>query len=210
MTSVVRARLLVEGNVQGVGYRAFVKQVARGLRIRGCARNLDEGGVEIYCETPSTGVLEAFKKRIELKGDAEDPFALHAASIAVFRENEKEFKPKPNTFRPFWVDYGGMLAIHQEMLEKAEIGGLLLQGVGKDIKGVGKDVQGVGRGVQDVGKNVQSLEKTLVGFKEQTVGNFSTLDSKYGTVSGSLNKINGNLEALNQTIKQIATKILRA
>ncbi len=39
-------RFLVQGLVQGVGYRYFVRQVARGLNLAGFVRNLPDGAVE--------------------------------------------------------------------------------------------------------------------------------------------------------------------
>jgi acylphosphatase len=38
-----KARVVVKGNVQGVGYRALITQTARSLRIEGFVRNLKDG-----------------------------------------------------------------------------------------------------------------------------------------------------------------------
>jgi acylphosphatase len=40
-------RFRVSGRVQGVGYRAFAARVARALKLRGGALNLDDGRVEV-------------------------------------------------------------------------------------------------------------------------------------------------------------------
>jgi acylphosphatase len=40
-------RFRVSGRVQGVGYRAFAARAGRALNLRGGARNLDDGRVEI-------------------------------------------------------------------------------------------------------------------------------------------------------------------
>ena len=43
------ARLyIVRGRVQGVGYRNFAQMAATELHVRGYARNLDNGSVEVY------------------------------------------------------------------------------------------------------------------------------------------------------------------
>ncbi len=44
------ARILVEGRVQGVGFRNYTLQNAMGLQLRGYARNLTDGQVEIEVE----------------------------------------------------------------------------------------------------------------------------------------------------------------
>jgi len=41
-------RWFIGGRVQGVGYRYFAQRAASGLGLRGYARNLDDGRVEVY------------------------------------------------------------------------------------------------------------------------------------------------------------------
>ena len=66
------ARLLVFGNVQGVGFRAYVKQIARNMQIRGFARNLDDGSVEIYAQAAKQEI-NSFAGRLSIQGDPENP-----------------------------------------------------------------------------------------------------------------------------------------
>ncbi|WP_457677795.1 acylphosphatase [Thermovibrio sp.] len=51
----------VSGIVQGVGYRAFTRKVAKELGLKGFVRNLPDGRVEFYAE----GEEEALKKFLE-------------------------------------------------------------------------------------------------------------------------------------------------
>jgi acylphosphatase len=48
--AIEAAHLLVSGDVQGVGYRAWTERVAEQLRIKGWVRNLADGRVEILAE----------------------------------------------------------------------------------------------------------------------------------------------------------------
>lgn len=41
---------LISGRVQGVGFRATVRALARGLGVTGSAENLSDGTVEIYAQ----------------------------------------------------------------------------------------------------------------------------------------------------------------
>lgn len=43
-------RIYVEGNVQGVFYREFVKENAEKLNLKGFVRNLEDGRVEVFIE----------------------------------------------------------------------------------------------------------------------------------------------------------------
>jgi acylphosphatase len=53
---VIRRRVLVEGRVQGVGYRASCAQRARAAGVGGLVRNLPDGGVEAVFEGPRATV----------------------------------------------------------------------------------------------------------------------------------------------------------
>jgi acylphosphatase len=60
------ARLyLVEGRVQGVGFRFFVEEVARGLGLKGYVRNLADGRVEVYA-MGERAVLARLRTQLEV------------------------------------------------------------------------------------------------------------------------------------------------
>lgn len=48
----------VAGKVQGIGFRAFVQQQARGLHLAGWVRNLSSGNVEIAASGSDESVRE--------------------------------------------------------------------------------------------------------------------------------------------------------
>jgi acylphosphatase len=49
----IARRWFVRGRVQGVGYRWFALKAATELGLRGYARNLDDGRVEVYAIGPA-------------------------------------------------------------------------------------------------------------------------------------------------------------
>jgi acylphosphatase len=55
--------VLVSGTVQGVGYRAFARGAARALGIRGHARNLPDGRVEVLA-CGEAAALDAFMTQL--------------------------------------------------------------------------------------------------------------------------------------------------
>ncbi len=54
----VARRWFVAGQVQGVGYRYFAQRAATALGLRGYARNLDDGRVEVYAVGPVDALSE--------------------------------------------------------------------------------------------------------------------------------------------------------
>ena len=49
-SETTRIHVVVRGRVQGVGFRWFVREVARGLDLAGWVKNRADGGVEVMAE----------------------------------------------------------------------------------------------------------------------------------------------------------------
>jgi len=54
----IARRWFIAGRVQGVGYRYFAQRVASALGLRGYARNLDDGRVEVYAFGPADALSD--------------------------------------------------------------------------------------------------------------------------------------------------------
>ena len=57
-------RYLVQGRVQGVGYRYFALREAEGLGVSGFVRNLPDGTVEVVGEAPEE-TLARFEEKLK-------------------------------------------------------------------------------------------------------------------------------------------------
>jgi len=55
--------MIVRGRVQGVGFRAFVRDTARALGVKGWTRNLSDGSVELEA-SGDAGSMAAFRRRV--------------------------------------------------------------------------------------------------------------------------------------------------
>ncbi len=55
-------RLYITGTVQGIFFRAFIKENAERYNVKGFVRNLEDGRVEVFLE----GDADAVNKMIEL------------------------------------------------------------------------------------------------------------------------------------------------
>lgn len=58
MGDLARVHIIVEGRVQGVGFRYHIQDAAKKLKLTGWVRNLDEGKVEILAEGDKKALLE--------------------------------------------------------------------------------------------------------------------------------------------------------
>lgn len=58
---LTRAHLLIKGRVQGVYYRAFARDIALQLGLRGWVRNLSDGNVEALLEGYRDDIERAMK-----------------------------------------------------------------------------------------------------------------------------------------------------
>lgn len=58
------SRILVGGQVQGVGYRFFTLAIARELGLRGWVRNLSDGRVEVVVAGVEPAALKDFLERL--------------------------------------------------------------------------------------------------------------------------------------------------
>ena len=72
-----RAHIVVEGMVQGVGFRWFVARHAEALGVRGYAKNLFDGNVEVVAEGDRSLVEELIK---ELKIG---PRSAHVSNVKI-------------------------------------------------------------------------------------------------------------------------------
>ncbi len=79
-------RLYVDGIVQGVFYRAFVKENAERYNVKGFVRNLEDGKVEIFLE----GATDDVKKMMELCGKG--PKNTNVKSVELKEERFQGFK----------------------------------------------------------------------------------------------------------------------
>ena len=84
---MTRARVIISGIVQGVGFRHFTQRKAEELGLRGWVRNTEDGGVETVLEGEKTRIQEMIK--LCHKG----PFGAKVEKVEVeWEEATNEFK----------------------------------------------------------------------------------------------------------------------
>ena len=176
----VRAKIIVSGNVQGVGYRTLVKQIANQIRITGIIRNLEGGQVEIYCQGVDNTVIEEFIKRISVKNKNNDVFTVNTESKQLIYESDNGFGNPKTDFKRFEIDYGiDVDNFQKESLERSEIGILLLSGARTDIQSMHGDMN----------------------------TRFDTLDTKYGEISKKMNELTSELHRSTDALIAMTEKV---
>ena len=89
MEPMARATLLISGIVQGVCFRAFTREVAYTLGLKGWVRNLFDGRVEALFEGERAAIEQAIKKlRAGPPGAIVDTIDIQWES---YRGDQKEF-----------------------------------------------------------------------------------------------------------------------
>ena len=132
--SMVKARLLVEGHVQGVGYRTFVKLVARKMGIKGVAKNLPDGKVEILCECKDHEHLNAFMKNIMLSSGENDFLRPNVTDI------KKMIDEDIGTLGLFDIDYEDIEPSQKEIITKLDMGSLMLINTSDNVQSMHGDM----------------------------------------------------------------------
>ena len=79
-------QVFYEGNVQGVGFRYSVKQIAKGFDVTGWIRNLHDGRVELQASAEAselTAFLDAIRNshlRAHIRNETQAPLASPVAA----------------------------------------------------------------------------------------------------------------------------------
>ena len=130
----IKRCMIVKGNVQAVGFRALIKQVARNIRIKGSVKNLDDGTVEIYCECDEA-IYKEFKKKINIKAHApEDILQINVTDIEENNEEWEGFDGSRIVY-PFDVLYDDTETrpLEKELLERSEMAILAMTSMNRNM-----------------------------------------------------------------------------
>ena len=88
---IVSTQVFYEGNVQGVGFRYSIRQIAKGFDITGSARNLNDGRVELL----TTGEEDEVRAFLE---------AIDQSELRAHIKKHSEMPlPNPPAFRGFEI-----------------------------------------------------------------------------------------------------------
>jgi len=182
----VVARLVVKGFVQGIGYRAHVKQCAYRLKVRGTVKNLPDGSVEIYCNAPSNEVYEKFKMFIrEAPGAEIDEIEEHFEGTEGYGTGPEE-----------WLGFNILrdeLSSIEETLDYVVLGGIMIR---DEIKKLSEK--------QD--KMLEKQDETLKAIKDMhndMNSRFDWLAERYGEFGQTMRELKEDMREIKNDIHEM-------
>ncbi len=187
MVIPIRGRLVVEGNVQGVGYRVIVRQIARGKGIKGKVKNLDDGNVEIYCEGSNQALVLEFVEAIKIKPKGnKDIFTINVENIKAFWDGDGVYKPLKKPMGRFKIDYDNGTTPHDPInLERLETGSLMMYGVNERLSTTHSDFKKLDGKYDAVSIELQSISNKISNMD----GNISNMGDNISKLVDHLGKI---------------------
>ena len=194
---LVKARLIIKGNVHGVGFRVWAGLFARRLGVGGLVRNLPDGSVESFVDG-SKQAVEEFVRRISVKGVSDDPLSLHVEEVEVFWEGEPGYKPPWKRYEGFEIDYGAgeLRAVDKEMFDSLEWSKLHFAGMSRvfreEFGGLKKEVKAVGSEVHNLRDNVDT--------------SFEEMAKRYDAISSELIRTREELTRAVNTLVELVKK----
>jgi len=177
---MTKVRIIVDGTVQGAGYRALVKFYASHRGIDGLVRNLPDGQVEIFCEGSKDKITRLIED-VDVKGRPDDPLSLNVERLTAYWEGDENFRDAWKAYIGFEIDYGTdkLTPYEKENLESLELAKL----------------------------RFMRLEDGIYSFRDRTNDNFDTMAKKYGDISED---VKSTRVELKDSIKELPDKIAEA
>ena len=87
----VRAMILFNGHVQGVGFRYSCRLLAKGFSVTGCVKNLEDGRVEMTVEGEHSEIEEFLK-------------AIHEDLLgSLIRQHTLDWQPATGEWNKFYI-----------------------------------------------------------------------------------------------------------
>ncbi|OYT54935.1 MAG: hypothetical protein B6U72_01025 [Candidatus Altiarchaeales archaeon ex4484_2] len=179
------AEIIVKGDVQRVGYRAKVMEIASSLGIKGLIENLKDGSVRIIAQGEE-GVIKEFTEEINIRNAL---INVVDVSVESFVDVDKIYSGFTKAVKPEETDERlDSAVVHlKELIEVARGGFRDLSSKQNQMLDKQDKTTEVLSGKLD---NIHNdLSVNLRSFHEDTIKRFDVVDAKYGLIAESMEKI---------------------
>ncbi len=191
---MIRAKIVVEGNVQKVGYRDFVQKVARKLGVKGYVENLRDGTVQIVCEAEEA-VLNGFVEGINVKDDF-----IKVEKVPVVERSEAT-----SEFDFFEIKYG---RLEEELGERLGTAVAYAGATRQDIKEMHVDLKG---SIEEMHVDLKgSIEEMHKDLKDEVVGVQSEIRGMRGEMSERFDEMAKRYDAISSELVRTREELTRA
>ena len=176
----VRYTITVTGDVQGAGYRAAVRGIAKKMKITGYVENLEDSDVKVVAEGEKVN-LEAFRKAVAIRGEHMNVEGMRTRKGKATGE-----------FKGFRVKVADLASETFQGYATSE----------KYFSSLGSDIRTVGRKVDAVGGKVDTLT-------DHTDDSFASLDKKYHSISEVHRSMNENSQTMQREFNRTREELSR-
>ncbi len=202
-------KLVVTGNVQRVGYRNVVSQIAQKLGITGNVRNLKNRNAQVNAQGTEEQ-LEKFTKAIFIQ---DWPIRVETVQTKpiVRTKRIKEFTILRGKSSQEIAERADVAALYMQKLTQVVAKEETLQKIGKEMaKEETLQRMRTEMAKEDTLQTIKaevSKENTLEKFNQNTEKEFKDLDKKYGSISQKLDKLD-KLELVADQLGKLSEAIL--
>lgn len=196
---MIRADIIVTGDVQMVGFRTFIKNLADSLNIRGYAKNLDDGSVNIVCESEKSDVEElinAIREKLPSFasiGDISVEYADYTGEYVSFERTNGDV-PKEATL-------GDLLGVMQSFDTKAETLVMILNDMNGTLKSVKEDISQIKEDtsqIKGIKEDTEVMNDKLTSIEEMHE-ELRDLRVKYNQLSDDVTEIKIAISELSES-----------
>ncbi|MBO3800437.1 MAG: acylphosphatase [Candidatus Brockarchaeota archaeon] len=187
---MIRARFIVDGDVQKVGYRDFVQKVARKLGVKGYVENLPNGSVQIVCEAEEP-VLKSFVENINVR----EGF-IKVERISIIEKSEAK-----GEFEFFEIKYG---RIEDELGERLGTAVTYASAMYDGMREMHNDIKGMREEMKEMHSDVSGTVKSMHMDLKETIVNMHN-DLKNG-IAGVQSEISGMRREINDRFEEMAKR----
>jgi len=194
--SMLKLTAYVSGNVQSVGYRAKVLDLAQSLNLRGAVQNLTDGRVKVTAEGREED-LEILCRRLQMSNGliaVEDVAASYSQPSGDYEGFVKLVSSGETDQR---LDIG----VHyiKELIDVTRFG---FESMGSKIDCLGEKIGGLGVKIDVVGGKIDSIGGKIdsIGGKIDVVG------GKIDSIGGKIDSIGGKIDCLGDKMNLMLSK----
>jgi acylphosphatase/DNA-binding ferritin-like protein len=186
---VKRFEIIVKGNVQKVGYRDYVEEVARRLGIVGFVENVKDGTVRIVCETDEETVKK-FIHEINIKKGLIEVEDVQIKSVGIATGEFKYFEIK---YGPLEEEIGERMVM---AVKYATIMSSDIKEMKQDIKEVKQDIKEMKQDIKEMKQDIKEVKQDIKEMKQD----IKEMKQDIKEIKGDVKEV---LKKQDETIKEI-------